>query len=423
MLDSADRPVVPAYGRRSGAGLSAPARAMTWGAVASVGRIVTEEMPSGRTRYRLDFGWLAGKRIRVNSIPSPAGGGRRIALADEATARRVLDAIRAEMVTGKTLEQALAPYRASASAEELVATQLARYGEFWEQQVKQGRRSFNTFREIQRYSRPDGPFAHWFDRPVWSITYAAIEDWQVHLGGSGASAKTIKNIAGAFRAFLRWCHRRGLIDRVPDFPTIKVAQHAPRLLTLEQQAKVLAAIPWERRGAFLAAATEALRLSEIRALDLDDYQDGKLNVAKAVQGSRVGSEIRGTKTGAAEWRGPWHEELVRWIEWRMEQATAEARLRGEVALFWNPSARNSAKRCATDPLERQWNAACDEALGFRVPFQEGTRHSTLTALAAGGMSERMLRAFSRHKDGRSLDHYSKPRITREAIVRALPRRS
>jgi hypothetical protein len=34
------------------------------------------------------------------------------------------------------------------------------------------------------------------------------------------------------------------------------------------------------------------------------------------------------------------------------------------------------------------------------------------------VSERVLRAFSRHKDSRSLDHYSKPRATRGALVRA-----
>jgi hypothetical protein len=31
------------------------------------------------------------------------------------------------------------------------------------------------------------------------------------------------------------------------------------------------------------------------------------------------------------------------------------------------------------------------------------------------------RAFSRHRDGRSLDRYAKPKITREAIVKALRR--
>jgi hypothetical protein len=42
-----------------------------------------------------------------------------------------------------------------------------------------------------------------------------------------------------------------------------------------------------------------------------------------------------------------------------------------------------------------------------------------TALAQGGMSERLLRAFSRHRDGKSLDHYAKAKATPEAIVRAM----
>ena len=35
------------------------------------------------------------------------------------------------------------------------------------------------------------------------------------------------------------------------------------------------------------------------------------------------------------------------------------------------------------------------------------------------LPERVLREFSRHRDARSLEHYSKPRATPEAIVRAL----
>jgi integrase len=135
----------------------------------------------------------------------------------------------------------------------------------------------------------------------------------------------------------------------------------------------------------------------------------------------VDSPIGGTKTSSTQRREIWNPLLREWIEWRLAQTTPEARLRGEVALFWNPTARNAAKRWAPDPLERQWNMAC-EAVGVRAPFQQGTRHTTLTALAQGEMNERMLRAFSRHRDGKSLDHYSKPKITREAIVKALPRR-
>jgi hypothetical protein len=57
-------------------------------------------------------------------------------------------------------------------------------------------------------------------------------------------------------------------------------------------------------------------------------------------------------------------------------------------------------------------------VGVRVPFQQGTRHSILTALDQE-LPERVLRQFSRHKDARSLDHYAKPKATPEAIVKAL----
>lgn len=62
-----------------------------------------------------------------------------------------------------------------------------------------------------------------------------------------------------------------------------------------------------------------------------------------------------------------------------------------MALFRNPTARNAPKRWAPDAIARQWNRACKEALGCCC-------------------------------DRRSPDHYSKPEITREAIVAARPAR-
>jgi len=244
--------------------------------------------------------------------------------------------------------------------------------------------------------------------------------WVSPKTGERLSAKTQRNVSDAFRTFLRWLERRGLIEKVPAFPRIEVTGYEPRILTLDQQAAVLAAIPWDRRGAFLAGAFEALRLSEaeIRALDIDDYEDGWLDVSKAVKGNAVSSPIRVTKNRSSQRREVWSPELKEWIEWRIAQATPEARLRGEIALFWNPTARNAPKRWAPDALEREWNRAC-EKVGVRgVPFQQGTRHTTLTALSQE-LPERVLRQFSRHRHAGSLDHYTRPRATPAAIVRAL----
>jgi len=152
-------------------------------------------------------------------------------------------------------------------------------------------------------------------------------------------------------------------------------------------------------------------------LRLDDYRAGKLRVSAAKQGSRLDAPVRHTKNRSAEWREVWHPELIRWLDWRLAQATPERRLRGEVALFWNPTARNPAKEWTPDPMEKAWNQACFTA-GVQVALQEGTRHTILTA-AGQALPERMLRAFSRHRDGKSLGRYSHPRATRAAMVQAL----
>lgn len=104
------------------------------------------------------------------------------------------------------------------------------------------------------------------------------------------------------------------------------------------------------------AASEALRLSEIRALDLGDYADGRLRVARTIQGPRLDAPIvEWTKNDSGEWRELWFEPLREWIERRLAQATPERRLRGEVALCWNLTARNAAKRWAPHALEREWH--------------------------------------------------------------------
>jgi hypothetical protein len=51
-------------------------------------------------------------------------------------------------------------------------------------------------------------------------------------------------------------------------------------------------------------------------------------------------------------REPAIPELKQWLDWRVAQATAAARLLGE-ALFWNPTAKNPEKRWAVTALNRE----------------------------------------------------------------------
>jgi hypothetical protein len=109
----------------------------------------------------------------------------------------------------------------------------------------------------------------------------------------------------------------------------------------------------------------------------------------------------------------WHPELIEWCRWRVESAGPEAALRGE-ALFWQPTARNPLKRWTPDPAEHCWSEACKAAKVPPVPLQRGTRHSTITALSPY-IGKRMLQALTRHRDGRSLDHYDLSTVDGEQL--------
>jgi hypothetical protein len=385
--------------------------------------VLEKQLASGSVRYVLDFGYRNGKRVRLFS--TPGAGGRPLPFLTREQAQRALDLITLQVRAGTPLDAVLDSCRGREAPQHHVDHHLAAYLQHWRERVETRKRSANTLREIERYAEPDGHLSYWRGRSVRSITYGELEDFHLWLARRGLSAKSQRNVSGVLRAMLRWLKRRGTIDAVPEFPVIEVAKPTPtRIISMDEQARILAAIPWPRRGGFLAAAHECMRLSEVRACDLDDWDGNELVIDKAVQGPRRDAPIRTTKNKSAVRRRPWSDELRRWLAWRLEQATPASRLRGQHALFWNPSARSTAKRWTPDSMEREWARACDRASVPRVPFQQGTRHATLTALGQH-LPERVLRAFSRHRDARSLDHYAQPQAAPETIaaVLRLPGRS
>jgi integrase len=65
---------------------------------------------------------------------------------------------------------------------------------------------------------------------------------------------------------------------VPVFPTIDQVEYAAKTITPERLLRVLAAIPWERRGVFLVMAFEQLRVSEAVALKIEDWDGEQLHI-------------------------------------------------------------------------------------------------------------------------------------------------
>jgi integrase len=395
--------------------------------VRELGRIEVDRHRSGNLRFRVV---IESKGTVYRISRKQIAPGLDVPFKTRESAQDVLDGIRLLIAQGHSIQRAISQFLPTFSPEDLVENRLAEYLDHFRELVDQGKRSPSTLREVERYAQPDGHFSYWAGANVREITFGQVEDWHKWLGKrtnasrnnarKRLSLKTQKNVSDAFRAFLRRLRKRGEVDAVPEFPALEVPEYAPTIITLEQQAKILDAIPWERRGLFLCAATEALRVGELRALELDDYRDGMLRVARAIQGKGRKERMADvTKNRSAEWRELWSPALIEWLDWRVKQSTAEERLRGEVALFPNPTARSASKRWAHQPVIEQWKKACDEAW-IDVPFQEGTRHSILTVLGSE-LPERMLQAFSRHRDAKSLSHYAKPRATKAAIAKVTGR--
>jgi hypothetical protein len=334
------------------------------------------------------------------------------------------------VVGGLSLDQAIAKINPKmASPADQGEVRIAEYLTHMIEQVEAKELSPTSIWGLRRWSKPDGHFSYWTGRDVSRLTkgdIAGFHKWLAKRPGNsnGSKSKTISKktqelISDQFRAMLNWlCHDMEQIYHVPKFPVIKVPVYVPRIISIEVQMKIIQAIPWERRGLFLLAATEARRVGEIFVLNLDDYRDGEILFNKARQGQGWQAPNGDTTKGnAARRRELWFPELVQWMEWRIALATPADRLSGFVTLCPNWTARNPEKRYDHNSVRVDWVRA-RKTVGEDVPFQEGTRHATLSQLGSV-LSERMLQGFSDHKDSRSLDHYVHSKPGREKIAQAM----
>jgi integrase len=204
---------------------------------------------------------------------------------------------------------------------------------------------------------------------------------------------------------MSWLHRRGEIDRLPEFPEIPVDEYTPTIISGETQDLVLQAIPEDRRGGFLAAARLGLRPGEIRALDVSDYHEGWVTISKAVKGPSAHAPVRGTKTRKVR-RLPVGEDLRDWIERRLASVTAQDRIRGPSPLFLNPTGRSADRRWTANALREEWNRACAQ-VGVRVRMYEGTKHAFASDALRRNVPKEKLQKFLGHADARSTDRYAK----------------
>src|SRR5687767_449253 len=124
-----------------------------------VGRIA-EDKQGDRVRVFLDFGRRRGKYVRLYSIPGPAG--KRIVL-DRRTAEYALHEVRRDLANGRTLEQALAPFRGETAHEHQLGAHLSRWIDERRRRLAAGGEDAPSPRSVSLYATYDRKYF----RPWW----------------------------------------------------------------------------------------------------------------------------------------------------------------------------------------------------------------------------------------------------------------
>ncbi len=154
---------------------------------------------------------------------------------ERSVAEGVLAMIRVAIAQGASPEEACAPYLSKRSSLNLVPRRYARWVKIQEDRVAVGDLSPRTVQEYRRYGRPGGEVEWWEGRSIYDVTTALLEDWSINLAKRGLGPRTRRHVLRAFRTFFGWLRRSNAIREIPDFPTVEVPEHDPRILSPQAQ--------------------------------------------------------------------------------------------------------------------------------------------------------------------------------------------
>jgi len=397
------------------------------------GRIHEDVQTGRKTRWRIYLGRRDGRVLYLSGLPTRLSA-TPPRFASRHAAEAVLEMMRSAIRSGEnTPDEVIDAYLPSEYSKELIETHVERYVTRWRALVESSKRSPNSLLDIERWTKPGGLWGWWNGRDIRLLTNGDVEQWHAWLAvrprkkrKGTIRGKTQANASGGFKAFLNWAATSGSSGTgqawaVPIFPVIDKDSEVTATISPERVLAIIEAVPWDRRGIFLAQAGESVRFSAAASMQMSDVDPKTLELHwyKARKGRAIDSPVGVQKNKARVRREPWLPELRKWLEWRIETADPEAILAGrETALFWNPYAANARREWGYDAYRNVWDAAC-EKMGEDIAPQAGTRHSILSKLAEI-LPEATLQNQSMHRDRRSLAHYTVgARPDPVAMVRAI----
>jgi len=194
---------------------------------------------------------------------------------------------------------------------------------------------------------------------------------------------------------LKDAHRWGLMRHVPPFPEMKVPLRSYRQVSLEEQERILAAIPLAHRPIFTWLCYQATRPSETRAIQVQDLQlEGQGGVWIRRTWSR--GKLRPFRKGGDHLWIPLHPAVLRMLrQWLAEyQRRFGAEPHPTAFLF-----RTRRMPHYTEPSIRTlWRKACVRAGVQHCRPYDGTRHLLATLWANAGASWGVISRLLGHRD-------------------------
>lgn len=115
---------------------------------------------------------------------------------------------------------------------------------------------------------------------------------------NGLFPKSVANATADLKAFLRWLVRRKVLAAFPEFLSVsRGPESTEQPIGLDVQSAIIAQIPKDRRGIYLAMRT-AICVGEARALNCEDCQGDVINVRHSMLGKGANARRDRERTSA-----------------------------------------------------------------------------------------------------------------------------
>ncbi|MBI5522406.1 MAG: site-specific integrase [Desulfarculus sp.] len=202
--------------------------------------------------------------------------------------------------------------------------------------------------------------------------------------------KSLADVMVELRHILERAEARDDIERAPQVPPVQVPRRAVKVMTADQQVRVLESIPTPHRPIFMFLMEYGCRVSEACALcwDMVDREREVVVLARTFS-RRVLAEATKTRRDNTL-------PIVGWFQTHLEAMPPGLH---QTPVFQNPEAdprRNPARFYSPDILNSIWRDALEEAELEPIPLKNGTRHSRGKQLRDAGWDPHLIARLLGH---------------------------